>query len=795
MKVSTNWLKEYIDNFEINNLNDADKLAAQIGLTSSEIENVSYLVPQSSGLVVAKILDVKDNENSDHLKIVQVNNGKNNFQIVSGAPNIEFGQVVILAMVGAKLFNGKEIKETKIADYISSGMLVSLQEIGFNDSIAPKKHEEGIYVFPENADIQLGQDAIDALGANDIIVETSLTANRADMLSIKGNSYEFAAMLDTQVSFPKYATTQEGKDIDDLISVEVDSKIVSEYNLSIVQNIKVKQSPLWIQKRLWSSGIRPINNVVDVTNYVMLYTGQPLHAFDYDKLQNKQIKVSLSNDEEIQTLDGQKRELEKGKNIVIYDGNTPLMLAGVMGGISSEVDENTKNVVIEAAVFNPQLVRKTAQNFALHSEASSRFERGINLDDLIPSLNLSANLIQQLAGGQIARGIITKGTGLTNAKKLEISLSFIQKKLGLKISTTEISSVLNRLNFEFKIVEDKFIIEIPNRRWDISIPEDIVEEVARIHGYDKIPTTLPQAIDPKSGLTIKQKLLRNVNEIMRSSGFNQAISYSLLSKNKVSNFSTFNLPAIKLAHPMSEDRAYLRQSLIASLLEALKYNVSRSQKDIHLFEHGIVFAKNKSQNIEQLHLAGLVMNSPILNWKNNKKEMYDFFDLKCDIEDLLNLFEVDYKFIKNKEIKLMHPEQTANIVVSDQIIGFIGKIHPEYLQENKLEDIYAFELDLDKLFDIYQPKIGYQLIPKYQEVTRDLSLQVAEDVTSDDILNVINKLNIKELKKIELFDKYKDSLTYRFTFNNEEKTMEIIDTNEIMELVQKNVSALNVKIR
>ncbi|MDR0899774.1 MAG: phenylalanine--tRNA ligase subunit beta [Lactobacillaceae bacterium] len=794
MKLSTNWLKEYID-LPVNNLEDGNKLAEQIGLTSSEVEEVSTVVPLSTNLVVAQVESVSAVPESDHLKLTSVTDGVQSYQVVTGAPNVQAGQVVVFAKPGATLFDGKEIKTATLAGIESNGMIVSLQEIGFTDSIAPKKHEDGIYVFPADADVVLGQDAMVALGANDIIVETSLTANRADMLSYLGNAYEFGAMLDLPTKKPAIDINESETMTDSLISVDIDGSIAPNYNLRIIQNVTVKESPLWLQRRLWSSGIRPINNIVDVTNYAMLLFGQPLHAFDYDTLTAKKIRVALSKNETLITLDDQERQLKEDENIVVYDDQKPLMLAGVMGGKDSEVTTNTTNIVLESAVFDSVLVRKAAQRFNLHSEASQRFERGINYDDIISALNFGAELIAELGDGQITKGIISQSVKTENNHEVEVTLGQINQYLGTDLSLEIVESVFKRLQFGFSLNDSTFLVDVPARTWDITLPVDLIEEVIRIYGYDKIKATLPQQIDAQAGLNKKQKLMRQVNAILRGTGLSQAITYSLKAKDNAQYFVPTPKATIELDYPMSEDRSVLRQSVLTSLYEAIKYNSARGQKDVRLFEIGDVFAYEDQKVEETTHLAGIVLPGESLNWKTHKNT-FDFYDAKGIVENLFTQLAMPVEFAP-AEINQMHPGRTAEISINDQVIGFVGQIHPSVTKADKINTAFAFELNLDAIIDLYENTVDYKPITKFPEMTRDLSLTVPKEVTQSQIQEAIDSLELEALQSMELFDIYNDeAYTYRLTFSDNVNALISENVDTLVDVI-KNIliKKLGVEIR
>ncbi|MFT9266805.1 phenylalanine--tRNA ligase subunit beta [Oenococcus sp.] len=798
MKISVNWIKEFMPDFPVNNEADAQKISDKLALTSTEVEDKGYQIPQSTGLVVGQVLEVRSIENSTHLKITIVNAGKKDYQVVTGAPNVVKGQLVVLALPGAHLPENKLIEATELDGQISQGMLVSLQEIGFDDAIAPKKHEAGIYVFPADSEVQPGDDAVKVLGIDDLMIDTELTANRGDMLSIRGNLYEFSALFEKDFKKIDFDLQESAQTAASQLSASVDPTLANPYYLRIVNHVTVKESPLWLQRRLWNSGIRPINNLVDVTNYVMLLLGQPMHVFDLDQLHHHEIRVALSSDETITTLDGEKRQLKAGEDIVVYDGQDPQMLAGVMGGSQSEVTENTSNVVLESAVFNPVLIRKTARRFNLHSQASQRFERGIDVSNSRKALDYAAALIKDLAGGEIAQGVIEAQADIAKEKQIAISLGDINGYLGTQAGLDDVADIWRRLSFTFEQEGENFLVMIPRRRPDITIKADLIEEFVRIYGYEKIPAHLPQAVNQKSGLTADQKLDRSIREILLALGLTQAISYSLTTTEFASQFTSQARPLVKLAYPMSQEHAVMRQSVLATLIQAAAYNAARKISDIRLFETGDVFYGRPDNDPDQLpiekqQIAAVISGKPSADWQHNDQN-YDFYDIKGLLTALLSKLNLKGKilFKKSQSQPEMHPGQTADVYLDDQYLGFVGQINPQLANQYKLGRTFVFQLDSNLVHDRCQHGTDYRPLDKFPAIERDLSLLVDKNLQAADIVSIITKNAGSYLRQVNLVDVYegtelgqqKKSLSYRLQFVNPDATL----TDEIVNAAMARIS-------
>ncbi|MGO2137732.1 MAG: phenylalanine--tRNA ligase subunit beta, partial [Leuconostoc mesenteroides] len=683
---------------------------------------------------------------------------------------------------------------------------------GFSDKIAPKAFEAGIYVFNETDDVKPGDDALVALGMDEPVLDTDLTPNRADMLSMIGTAYEFGAMLNNPVTLPSFELVEYEQTADSQVSVQIDDQeLVSKYALRVVNNVTIKDSPLWLQKRLWNAGMRPINNIVDITNYMMLTYGQPLHAFDLDKLNGSDIYVRRAKDgEKLVTLDGEERSLRSGEDIVIADESEGLMLAGVMGGMGSEIDNNTKNIVIESAIFNPSLVRATARRHNLHSEASSRFERGLNWDETINALDHAASLVDELADGQVARGQIIAADDVRKDIRLSLSTQRVNNILGTSLETDEIANIFDKLNFVYEKNDGKIVVDVPARRADISIEADLIEEVARLYGYDNLPVTLPYGPTTSGKLSREQRQIRASRHIMESLGLNQAISYVLTTSEKAQLFAENKADGIvTLNYPMSSDRTTARQNLLAGLLDDVSYNVSHFVPNVALYEQGRVFIANEpnEQPKEIEHIAGVVTgNLQKSSWQESKQEKaVDFYDIKGIVENYLDQIGIDnVRYIATERHESMHPGQTADIYIGEQYVGFVGQIHPKITKKQKLAPVFGFELNLFTVFNHVTDSIQFNPISRFPQISRDAALLVDQATTNSEISATIVETAGEHLVDVTLFDVYtgnnlpesKKSLAYTLTYQDSDGTLLETDINSDFEHIMSELqSKFNVEIR
>ena len=780
MKVSYQWLKEYLD-IDV----EPHELAEKIARTSVDINDVYSLSDGLKKIVVGDVITCEPHPDSDHLHVCQVDVGEDEpIQIVCGAPNVAAGEKVIVALHGARIGDNVKIKRGKIRGVQSNGMLCALQELGFSDKIAPKDYDDGIYLLP--ADAKPGESVFPYLGMDDVIIDTDVTPNRGDMLSIYGNVNDIAAFYGLKPHFKEVAVKEEASQAtSDLLSAQVtDPKLAPTYKLRVVDGVTVADSPLWLQIKLWNSGVRPVNNVVDVTNYVLLKYGQPLHSYDYDQLPGHDFGVRHAQaDEKFTTLDGDEQTL-KESDIVVTAAGQPVALAGTMGGQGTAVSASTKTVALEAAIFDPIMVRKQARRLDLHSESSMRFERGINPAMVETALDEAAELISELAGGQVTTGIVTASEKPAEDKQITLSLAKINHVLGTELSQDEVSDIFNRLAFPVDVVDDdQLTVTVPSRRWDIFVAADLYEEIARIYGYDNLPATLPVMTRNHGGLTPRQKFLRASRHEMEGMGLTQAISYSLTTEDKAKQFQIEPLAEpMKLDFPMSSDHVATRMSLISGLLIDVAYNVARNVNNVALYEAGRVFLpKGSERPEEQEHLAGAITGQLLANSWHKQDQLVDFFQIKGIVERYLHNLglagTITYRATQDRAE--MHPGRTADIYVDDQLVGFVGQVHPRTAKDYKVPATYVFELNLEALLAADKVANEYHPISKYPAITRDIALLVDRNVTNADVVAVIEKRAGAFLKKVHLFDVYsglhlpkgKKSLAYTLTYQDDHDTL------------------------
>lgn len=805
MKVSYDWLNEYLD-LDV----EPRDLAEKIARTSVDINDVYSLSDGLKKLVVGKVETCEPHPDSDHLHVCSVNVGEEEpLQIVCGAPNVAAGQKVIVALNGARIANNQKIKRGKIRGIESNGMLCALQEIGFSDRIAPKAYEAGIYILPDDA--KPGESVFSYLGMDDTIIDTDVTPNRGDMLSIYGNVNDIAAFYNLKPHFKEVAVEEnDDQATADLINAEIsDNKIAPTYKLRVIKGVQIQDSPLWLQIRLWNSGIRPINNVVDVTNYVLLKYGQPLHSYDYDKLPNHDISVRHARaGEKFVTLDDEEQALNEN-DIVVVSGDQPGALAGTMGGQATAVSGDTTTVALEAAIFDSVMVRKQARRLDLHSESSMRFERGINPATVETALNEAAQLIAQLAGGTVTKGIVTGSEKPAEDKNIELSLAKINHVLGTDLKMEDVTSVFDRLAFPNKLTSnDTVLVTVPARRWDISLPADLYEEVARIYGYDNLPESLPVMTRNHGGLSPRQRFIRATRHDFEGMGLNQAISYSLTTIDKAKQFQIDPVAEpMKLDFPMSSDHVATRMSIISGLLIDIAYNVARNVNNVALYEEGRVFIPRGGERPEeQEHVAGAITGQLLNNSWHVADQPVDFFQVKGMLECYLHNMGIAGKveYVADRSREEMHPGRTANILIDGDLVGFVGQVHPQTAKEYKVPETYVFELNLEQLMKSKKIENEYTPISKFPTITRDIALLVDTNVTNEEIVDLIKQYGGAFLKDVHLFDVYsgahlssgKKSLAYTLTYQDTNATLTEDQVNQAFAKVTNRLQEqLNAEIR
>ena len=788
MFVSYRWLQDYVNISDIQPLELAEKMTR----SGIEVEAVESLNKGASKIVIGKVVDVRQHPNADKLKVCQVDVGKEEpSQIVCGAPNVASGQKVAVALPGARLPGGVKIKKAKLRDEESNGMICSLQELGIEGKLVQKEFANGIFVFGEQAEI--GSDALEELNLNDTVLELSLTPNRADCMSMIGVAYEVAAILGRGVKKPNLSVTTAKERAADYISVSVEAKEDNPYYAAfVVKNVKISPSPLWLVNRLVAAGIRPINNVVDITNYVLLEYGQPLHAFDYDRFGSKEIVVRRAKPgEEIVTLDEQTRRLTDD-HLVITNGLSPVAVAGVMGGAETEVQHDTTTVLLEAAYFDGKTIRKASKDLGLGSEASARYEKGVARNRVYEAGMRAASLMQELAGGEVLEGVVEAGERDIPLKTITITTERINQVLGTSIPTNEIADIFQRLQFDFRLDDEAFTVTIPTRRPDLAIPEDIIEEVARLYGYDRLPTTLPIGESYPGKLSDHQKKRRIVRRYLESAGIYEAMTYSLTTKEKNQLLTDDNhLHDIALSMPMSEERSHLRTMMLPNLLDALRYNLNRKQNDVALYEIGSIFLTEEKRLTtlpeEEEHLAAVFAGTWVEHkWQSEEKNV-DFFVVKGILDGLFAKLGLSEKIsYQRATIKGLHPGRTAAVTLDGQEIGFVGQIHPSLQNALELHETYVFELSLKKLFASETKDISYEKLPRYPSVERDIALVVNQDVPAGEVRNTIMTAGGRLLHDVKIFDVYegehvnagKKSLAFSLLYFDPERTLKEEEVTE-----------------
>lgn len=806
MKLSYEWLNEYLDLSQIT----PEELGEKMSRTGIEVESVERMGEGLKGLVVGLTTAVVPHPDSDKLKIVTVDvAGDVPLQIVCGAPNVAEGQKVIVATHGARIAGNKKITRGKIRGVESQGMLCSLQEVGIPDNLVPKEFDYAIYVFQDDA-IEVGSDAVHALALDSAIVELDLTANRADALSVRGAVHEIGAIYNLENSLTPDQFDQGGDaTIDGWMSVSVEnSEEVPAYHIQIIKDVTIKPSPQWLQNRLIASGVRPINNVVDVTNYILMEYGQPLHSFDYDRLNSKNIVVRRAHEgETLVTLDGVERTLTD--EIIITDGSRPVALGGVMGGLDSEIVDTTTTVALESALFDSKAIRLASQKHNLRSESSARFEKGINKATILQAGRRAAEMIAELGGGTIVDGVASAQTLDLTLPVVSITLERLNHVLGIELSSEDVLQVFKQLGYPTELDGTTFHVTIPAWRYDIAIEADLVEEVARIYGYDRIPATLPTTSSTQGGLTDKQRFVRYTRQLLQGAGLSQSYSYALTTPEKSHWFTLEDRPSIALDLPMSEERSQLRQSMLPSLLEALQYNGARSQRDVRLFEVGRVFwvgNEGPEDFIEREVVAAAVTGEWVAsNWQAPAAKV-DFFALKGVVEAYFDALDCSdrIRYVATDAIAELHPGQTALIFLDDKVIGFIGKVHPTIQKQLDLDDTYVFELLVEPLLAEHLQDQVVLTVPKYPAMTRDIALLVPTTLTNHTIVETIKANGGPYLESVTLFDVYKgehidlgfQSLAYSLKFLNRDATLQEEDVKAAMDRIQAALLALeDVTIR
>ena len=781
--ISMNWVKDYID-IENENL---DELADKVTKAGINVEHV--ISNHIDNLVVGKVLSCVPHPDSDHMHVCMVDVGKETIQIVCGAPNVKEGIKVIVALPGATLPGNFTISKSKKRGVDSNGMICALSEIGLEED-NEENYKKGIYVLDDNAPV--GVDALEYMGACDTLYDLDIHKHKNnDCFYHIGFAYEVGAILGKKVNLPDDSYEEISDSVKNHFNLKVDTENCTYYKAKMVTDLKIGESPKFIQNRLISAGMRPINNIVDISNYVMLEYGQPLHFFDKNKLGNE-ILVRMANDnEEVVTLDKKERTLSSD-DIVITDGKRAVAVAGVMGALNTDVDENTKEVLIESAIFNPTNIRKTEKRLNLRSEASMRYEKGLNYEYTIKALDRACHLLEKYAGGKVLSDYVLYDNEDKTEKKITFKTEKVNSLLGITLTDKDIEDQLDKLDFKYTLNGDTFEVTIPRRRLDIeNNVKYIVEEIGRLYGYHNLKNTLP-VLPTKEGKYEEVIAFRkNISKRMRSLGLNEVRTYTLVDK-KTSDLFSKDKKVIEVPNPMSQDRSVLRKSMIPSLIDVIKYNKSRGLKDINIYETSKVFFDDfKEENYLGVALYGNYISA---SW-NNSKIKTDFYVIKGIVENLLDYLGLKnrYSFVISTEENL-HPGISADIILDRQKVGFIGRVHPKL----EKDEIYVLELSIDKL-NVKTKPIKFKPASKLPSITKDLAFIVDKNVTSEEVEKLIKKSGSRMLTNIEVFDVYtgenvdkdKKSIAYKLTFTDMDKTL---TDEEVMNVFNKIIDDVTSKM-
>jgi len=798
VRVSLNWLREYVK-FNIS----PEELAERLTSAGNAVDTIEYLGQEISEIYVGEVKEAGQHPNADKLSlcVVDVNEENKDLQIICGAPNVKKGQKVVVAVPGAKLPNDIKIRKAKIRGIESCGMICSGQELGIDENLIPEEQKNGILVL--DASVPLGSDAKKVLGLDDVVLVLDLTPNRSDCLSIINIAKEVAAVTGGKVKFPEIIMSLDESTVNS-VSVEIISPDLCErYVARVVRDVKIMPSPLWMQKRLQAVGVRPINNVVDITNYVMLEMGQPLHAFDHDLVSEQKIIVRRAeNAEVIKTLDEKDRKLHD-EMLVIADPEKAIAIAGVMGGYDTEVTDRTKNIIIESAHFHPISVRKTSRELNLRSEASLRFEKGMDKVRTETAANRACQLLGDLAGGKVVKEFVDEYPVKYSPITIVLRRSKVNATIGVNLSLKEIKELLERIELQVEINnQDAMTVSIPSYRGDVTGEIDLIEEVSRLYGLDNIPTTMPFGTIER---TVKSKM-QSIEEIIRNSlvscGSMEVITYSFINENVYNklNISEDHMlrDSVKICNPLSEDGAIMRTTLISNLLDVYVKNKSRRIEDVNIFELGRVYYSTSDLLPKETKKLGILVSGKTWKgWGWGSLDM-DFYFLKGMAEQLAENLNIELEFEPLTEIPYLHPGRTALVKVQGIGVGSIGQLNPLVMENYEIENpVYLLEFDLDKLADFYVSDTIYKEIGKYPTVERDLAILIKEDINVKEVEFVIKKFGGSLLKDFHLFDVYRGkqvpdgykSLAFSLIYQSMEKTLTDVEVNEVHENIQKNLSS------
>lgn len=790
MNVSINWLKKYID-FDLS----PETLAGRLLMLGVETESIKQLGEGLDGVVVSRINAVRNHPNANKLILCDVDVGQNvDLQIVCGAPNAREGLVAPAALVGTQLATGLRIKAAKIRGEESRGMLCSETELGIGDDTS------GLMELSDDSPI--GVPLAEALGLDDAVLELEITPNRPDCLSMIGIAREIGAETGNPVKLPSIQVKEGTADIRELTSVVIDApELCPRYAARVIRGVRVAPSPKWLQRKLESVGVGTINNVVDITNFVLMECGHPLHAFDYHKLAENRIVVRrAAPDETLTTIDGTERKLAPDM-LVIADAEKPVALAGVMGGFDSEISDQTVDVLLESAYFHPPSIRKTSKALGMHTEASHRFERGADPEGVIPAIDRAAQLIAEIAGGENAVGIVDVYPGKRGPDQVKLRPERANFVLGTQIASDEMIEILTRLGFE---VSPAFEVTVPTFRPDVSREIDLIEEIARVHGYDNIPTTMPTGDIPTAPLTAKSELRERVRNYLVASGMMEAINYSFYDAQSLDRIrletSDQAREVLKIRNPLSEDMSIMRTTLIPSLLENAQRNRNYRVENIQLFEMSKVFMPSGDSELpnEPERVSGVIAGNVGAGVHGDPYRAADFFDIKGVVEGLLNVCGISDYAIAITQHPVLHPGRNASVAVNGESLGIFGEVHPEVLESYDLGyKAYLFELDFEVLADAADMTRRVEPISIYPSVNRDIAIVLDAEIPANRPVELIRIVGGALVKSVRLFDLYigdqvpdgKKSLAYAIEYSSPTETLTDEQVDQVHEGIVKRLSS------
>ena len=814
MKASLQWMNEYVP-LDLNR--PAQELADELTQAGIPVEEVLSMDPGLKKIYTGKIVEITKHPDADKLQVCQVQclseDGEEiTKQIVTAATNVAVGQIVPVAYHKSRLADGTEIKKGKLRGVVSEGMFCSVAEFGISSDLVRPEEAQGIYIFPEGTPI--GLDIKEALMLDDTVYEFELTANRADCFSMVGLSREFGIMTNQKALFPVIMVNENGESIEGKASVAIEAHdLCTRFTSRLVTNVTIEPSPLWMQNRLRNSGIRPINNVVDVTNYVMLELGQPMHAYDYDCVADHTLIARRAKaGETLTTLDGNERELNESM-LIIADTKGPIGVAGVMGGLTSEVTDKTTNVLFEAAVFNGPSIRRTSKALGMRSEASGRFERGVNHKYTAYAIDRAAQLLQQICPScKVSVGVIDVYPEPVEQRTVTFTAEQINDYLGTSIEKDRMVDILTKL--EFGITESGDTIEalVPTWRDDVTVMPDIAEEVARIVSYDNIAPTIPVAILSSGGMTPKKALTKEVTHYLAHAGLSQIITFSFMHKDGLTNMmlpeGDNRYTAIPILNPISEEFPYMRTTLVPAVIEAAKRNIAQQNKDLRLFETANVYEPKALPLTEVPHerpmACGIMMGKVTEAAWNQAQRDTDFYDVKGVVDGLLAKLGLTQYNIQPSSESYYHPGVSAHYTVNGVTIANYGELHPQVVKNFDLSGkVYMFEIDLEAVLSITVPPFRYQSFSKFPGTSRDLAIVAPVSVTSGDIVALIKEHGGEYLESVSIFDVYEGehieagyrSLAYNLQFRSMEGTLNDEDIDGAIQAIIDALATKNCKLR